>query len=95
MVRRLLLATALAATLTVTACGDKDIDKLRNEAEQVQRDAKKTIDDIRSGATADDVRRELDKVKKELDKSDLPEEARQKLEDAKAELERAKHDLEK
>lgn len=86
---RLLLAVA---ALALTACGD-DIAEVRNQAEDIRQDAERTLDDLRSGATLDDVQRELGQVRDELDNADLTGAARQRLEDVRDELEQARRDL--
>ena len=74
---RLTAALAAAAiALTVAACGDDDVDQIRDEAES-------TADEIREEAesAADDLRQEGDDLKKELEESDSPEDLRNEIEE--------------
>ena len=74
---RLTAALAAAAiALTVAACGDDDVDQIRDEAESA-------ADEIRTEAESatDDLRKEGEDLKKELDESDSPDELREQIEE--------------
>ena len=67
---------AAAIALTVAACGDDDVDQIRDEAESA-------ADEIRTEAESatDDLRKEGEELKKELDESNSPEELRNQVEE--------------
>jgi hypothetical protein len=63
---------AAAITLTFAACGEDDVDDVRNEAEstadELQEDAESTADELRDEAetAGDDLRREAEELREDI-----------------------------
>ena len=74
--RLIAVLAAAAIALTVAACGDDDVDQIRDEAESA-------ADEIRTEAESatDDLRQQSEDLKKELEESDSPEELRKQVEE--------------
>ncbi len=98
--RKLLTALAVAASLTVVACGGsgidrKDADQIRDHAAEIQRDAQRAADEVRAGTKdAEEAAREVqddmnDLTDETLDAAkdaDLPPGADEQIEDLEAQL---------
>jgi hypothetical protein len=97
---KLLTALVVAISLGVVACGGSGIDnhdanQIRNHAEQVQRDAQKTADEVRAGTkdaeqAAEEIQQDVNDVTNEtidaVKDANIPDEAKQQLERAQQEL---------
>ena len=81
--RKLLTALAVAASLTVVACGGngvdhKDADQIRDHAAEIQRDAQRAADEVRAGT------RDAEQAAREIqdDMTDLTDETLDAAKDA-------------
>ena len=102
-IRNALTALALAATLTIAACGGGGVDndeaeQIRDHAAEVQQDAQRTADEVRAGTKdAEEAAKEIQDDATDLanetidavEDADLPDEAKEKLEQAQAQLNEA------
>lgn len=103
MIRTSLTALAIAASITVAACGGSGVDndeadKIRDHATQVQEDAQRTADEVRAGTKdAEEAAKEIqqdatDLANETIDAAkdaDIPDEAKEQLDEAQAQLNEA------
>jgi DNA polymerase elongation subunit (family B) len=103
MIRKLLAATAVVVSLTVVACGgsgidNKEAEQIRDHATEVQKDAQKTVEEVRNGTKdAEEAAKEIQEDTNDLANetidaakdANLPDEAKQQLEAAQKQLNEA------